>query len=75
MASTILTETELETLATLIHGAGKHMASARDNRGNHVWPAGDPAHPAHFITAYTEILEGFYALQPDHWAKLVHVGA
>jgi hypothetical protein len=71
----MLTTTELETLAVMLHHAGKHMEDARDENGEYVWTAGDPTDPAHFTTAYNEILEGFYALQTDPWAELVHVGA
>lgn len=70
----LLTETELETLATFIRNAGRHMSTARDSHGNHVWPSVS-TDPGSMITAYEEMLAGFYALQPDHWATLVHVNA
>jgi hypothetical protein len=72
MPANQLTETELETLAILITSAGRRMSQARDDRGEYVWPH-DPTSPVSFSASYTEMLEGFYALQPDCWAKLVHV--
>jgi hypothetical protein len=70
----MLTRTELETLAVMIHSAGQHMATVRTGDGGWVWSAAADG-AANFTAAYTEMLEGFYALQADIWADLVHVHA
>jgi hypothetical protein len=51
------TTRELDTLATLIDSAGKHMIDARDRDGNLVWSFADEH------DAYNEMVLGFYDIQ------------
>ena len=62
----ILTRTELETLAVMLHSAHRHMSYAKLN-GEHVWEY------AVLNETVEENLQGFYALQTDPWAELVHL--
>jgi len=52
-----LTATELDTLATMIHSAGKHMVDARNIDGNLTWGWRDMG------AAYTDMVNGFYDIQ------------
>jgi hypothetical protein len=67
----MLTRTELETLAVMLHSAGRHMSSIRTPDGEWAWPSADGS----FVTAHTEMVEGFYALQTDPYAEMVHIHA
>ena len=53
----IPTTTELDTLATMIHGAGQQMINARDRHGDLVWGSRETS------SAYAEMCDGFYDIQ------------
>jgi hypothetical protein len=52
-----LTATELDTLATMITSAGKHMSDARNNDGNLTWGSREMG------AAYTDMVNGYYDIQ------------
>jgi tRNA U38,U39,U40 pseudouridine synthase TruA len=50
-------ETELETLATMLHSSARHMSNARTGNGSHVWSftaMGD---------VFKDALDGFYLIR------------
>ena len=59
----LLTRTELETLAVMIHGASRHMQHARTSAGEPVWTAGNPGTAGNYADMYDDMLYVFYELQ------------
>lgn len=52
------TETQLTTLAVMLHSSARHMSEARNEHG-HVWSFKTMA------DAYTDALQGFYLIRNE----------